>query len=213
MKKSYKIEKGVKSIIEGLNCEFNLKELENDVKSTPSRVAETLREMFKGYDIPEKQLKELLKPIYNSGYIGMLTQANCVAFSLCPHHLLPIKYSFAVSYIPKKNMVVGLSKLAHLCGYYAKRPMLQENMTSKIADSIMKYIKPHGCAVVVIGKHTCINLGAGETQAPEFKNLNSTNRDDIINTTTELRGNYKEPEVKNEFFNSINGWIEKEGRI
>ena len=78
---------------------------------------------------------------------------------------------------------------------------------------MQKYLKPVGCAVVVIGRHDCISMGAGESNAPEFKELNSTNDDNIYNITPELRGSFKKPEVRGEFYEQIQDWLNTSGGI
>ena len=208
------IEKGVKLVIDGLNKEFpETRKLKDDFKNTPQRVAETLRNVFKGYTIPEDRLKNLLKPIYNTKFKGMVVEKNIVSYSMCPHHLLPIRYSFAIGYIPQGNRVVGLSKLARLCGYYSRRPDLQENMTVYIVNALEKYLKPKGCAVISIGKHDCISIGGGETNAPEFMKLNSTTDDKIYNMTPELRGVFREKRTREEFYHQIQDWLNQKGDI
>lgn len=187
------------------------KRLKDDMKNTPKRFVETIRSMFNGYKIEEGYLKELLKPVYLSTYKGMVVQKNIIAYSLCPHHLLPIKYYFAIGYIPKHGKAVGLSKLAHLCGYYASRPDLQETMTTSIIESLNKYLTPVGCGVVVVGIHNCILLGAGETHAPEIRQVTSTTKDNISNVTAELRGDFLKDPTRKEFYAQIQGWLDMSG--
>ena len=188
------MEDAMKKFIDGLYVIYPeaKKQLEKDMKGTPKRFTETIREMFRGYALDEDCLKQLLQPVYLSHYNGMVVQKNIVSFSVCPHHLLPIKYSFAIGYIPDNKKAIGLSKLAHLCGYFAVRPHLQETLTYNIVESLEKYLAPLGCGVVVIGRHDCISLGAGETHGPEVKALNATTRDNVYNITAELRGKFRE---------------------
>lgn len=189
------------------------KQLGKDMKGTPTRFIETLRNMFRGYKMNESILEKLLEPVYICDYKGMVVQKNIVAHSLCPHHLLPIKYGFAIGYIPRDGKAVGLSKLAHLCGFYSVRPHLQEKMTVNIVEALEKYLNPKGSGIVVIGRHDCILLGGGETHAPEVKGLNSTTRDNVYNITAELRGEFNKETTKVEFYAQIQDWLDNKGGI
>ena len=86
-------------------------------------------------------------------------------------------------------------------------------MTVYIINALEKYLKPKGSAVVSIGRHDCISIGGGETNAPEFKDLNSTTDDKIYNMTPELRGKFLDKSVKDEFYHQIQDWLNTKGDI
>ncbi len=80
-------------------------------------------------------------------------------YSMCEHHLVPFHGVAHVGYIPSKNgKVTGLSKLARLVEIYARRPQVQERLTSQIADALVRYLEPQGAIVVVEAEHLCMTM-------------------------------------------------------
>ena len=79
-------------------------------------------------------------------------------YSLCEHHLVPFFGIAHVAYIPKKDKLLGISKLVRLVEIFSRRLQLQERMTKQIADSIMAVAKPHGAMVVIEAEHLCISM-------------------------------------------------------
>ena len=79
-------------------------------------------------------------------------------YSMCEHHLLPFYGKAHVAYIPRKGNVTGLSKLARVVEGYAKRPQLQERLTSQVADAIMRRLNPIGALVVIEAEHMCMTF-------------------------------------------------------
>jgi GTP cyclohydrolase IA len=121
---------------------------------TPRRVADSYAELFSGlHDDPRRQLHVT----FNEHHTEMVVLRDIPFASLCEHHLLPFTGHAHIGYIPH-GRVVGLSKLARLVDGYARRPQLQERMTSEIADAIMDEIKPDGCGVVIEAVHTCMTI-------------------------------------------------------
>ena len=101
--------------------------------------------------------------------------------SMCEHHLLPFTGRAHVAYIPRKGRITGLSKLARCVEGYARRPQVQERMTSQIADAIMKSLDPLGTIVVVEAEHMCMT-------ARGIKKPGS------LTITSAVRGSFKEDE-------------------
>ena len=79
-------------------------------------------------------------------------------YSICEHHLLPFLGKAHIAYIPRKNKLLGLSKLARIVEMYAKRPQLQERLTSQIADIMIKMLNPLGVLVIIEAEHLCMTM-------------------------------------------------------
>ncbi len=121
---------------------------------TPRRVAEMYAELFMGMDVDP--IEELAVG-FEEGYREMVILRDIPFYSMCEHHLLPFYGVTHIGYIPNVNgRVVGASKLARVVEIMAKRPQLQERLTSQIADAIVKGINPEGVAVVIQAEHLCM---------------------------------------------------------
>ena len=79
-------------------------------------------------------------------------------YSMCEHHLLPFYGMAHIAYIPKNGKVTGLSKLVRVMEGFARRPQLQEKLTSQIADAIVKGLDPHGVMVIIEAEHMCMTM-------------------------------------------------------
>jgi len=121
---------------------------------TPERVAEMYAELFEGM---EQDPREELKVGFELGHREMVILRDIPFYSMCEHHLLPFYGVAHIGYIPnEEGRIIGISKLARVVEIIAKRPQLQERMTTEIADAIMDTIKPDGVAVVVQAEHLCM---------------------------------------------------------
>lgn len=121
---------------------------------TPRRVAEMYVELFMGLGVDPK---EELTVGFEEGHREMIILKDIPFYSMCEHHLLPFYGVTHIGYIPGTDgRVVGASKLARVVEIVARRPQLQERMTSQIADAIADGIKPEGVAVVVQAEHLCM---------------------------------------------------------
>ena len=121
---------------------------------TPARVARACTEMFAGlYEDPSAHL---LKQFHEADHEEMVIVRDIPFTSMCEHHLLPFTGRAHVAYIPSKGRITGLSKLARCVEGYARRPQVQERMTSQVADAIMKSLEPLGTIVVVEAEHMCM---------------------------------------------------------
>lgn len=121
---------------------------------TPSRVVRAYKEWFAGYNQdPEKILEKTFDEV--EGYSEMVTLKDIRFESFCEHHLAPIIGTAHVAYIPQ-GRVVGISKLARLVDVFSKRLQVQEKMTSQIAETLQRALKPIGVAVLVEGEHHCM---------------------------------------------------------
>ena len=145
-----KIKAGVKLLLEGIGEDVNREGL----VETPDRIARMYEEIFAGMDeTPEGYLSKRFKVDNNE----MVLEKDIVFYSMCEHHLLPFYGKAHVAYVPDGE-VVGLSKLARTVEVYARRPQLQERMTSQIADAIMKYMGAKGVMVEVEAEHMCMTM-------------------------------------------------------
>ena len=124
------------------------------LRDTPRRVGEMYAELFRGLDADPK---EELTIGFEEGHREMVILRDIPFYSMCEHHLLPFYGVAHVGYIPNENgRVVGASKLARVVDILARRPQLQERLTSQIADSIVEALQPEGAAVIVEAEHLCM---------------------------------------------------------
>ncbi len=145
-----KIRAAVRSIIEAIGEDPEREGL----KETPRRVAEMYSELFSGM---KTDPTEELKVGYELGHREMIIIRDIPFYSVCEHHLLPFYGLVDIGYIPDMaGRVVGISKLARVVEAFARRPQIQERMTSNIADAIMEGLRPSGVAVVVKAEHLCM---------------------------------------------------------
>lgn len=122
---------------------------------TPDRVARMYEEIFAGlHSDPRKEVK-----IFNEDqHEEMIIVKDIPLYSVCEHHLLPFVGVAHVVYIPRKGRIIGLSKLARVVDTLAKKPQLQERLTSEIADIIMDTLQPLGVAVIIKAEHLCMTM-------------------------------------------------------
>jgi len=146
-----KIEKAVKAILEAIGEDVDRK----DLLATPQRVAEMYEEIFAGMkQDPQKELEVVLDQKHEE----IILLKDIPLYSCCEHHLLPFLGKAHIAYIPKGGRVTGLSKLARVVDILAKRPQVQERLTTQIADIIMSKLKPQGCMVVIEAEHMCLSM-------------------------------------------------------
>ncbi len=121
---------------------------------TPSRVAKSYAELMSGlYEDPRKHLDTVFRERYDE----VVLLRDIEFHSLCEHHLLPFTGRAHVAYLPD-GKVVGLSKLARLVEGFARRPQVQERLTTQIADALMEELNPIGAACVIEAVHTCMTM-------------------------------------------------------
>jgi GTP cyclohydrolase IA len=145
-----KIKKAVKAIIEAIGEDPN----REGIKDTPKRVAEMYTELFQGL---YKDPKEDLFVEFELGHREMVILKDIPFYSMCEHHLLPFYGVAHVGYIPNdEGRIVGISKLARVVETIARRPQVQERMTTDIADTIMNGLKADGVGVVIQAEHLCM---------------------------------------------------------
>lgn len=126
------------------------------LRETPARVARAYAEQFSGL---LKRPEDVLTTVFDADHDEMVLVRDIELYSTCEHHLTPF-FGFAhVGYIPNgKGQITGLSKLARLVDVYARRPQVQERMTSQIAEALMHVLEPRGVIVVVEAEHLCMSM-------------------------------------------------------
>lgn len=125
------------------------------LQETPHRVAAMYAEIFSGlHDDPRRHLKMFQE----SNNEEMVIVRDIPMYSMCEHHLLPFVGKAHIAYIPRDGKVIGLSKLARIVDLYAKRPQLQERLTSQVADFLDEELNPLGVAVIMEAEHLCMTM-------------------------------------------------------
>ena len=126
------------------------------LRETPARVARAYAEQFAGLG---KDPCLVLTTTFDEGHDEMVLVKDIELWSLCEHHLVPFFGSAHVGYIPnEKGQITGLSKLARLVDLYAKRPQVQERLTTQIADGMEQVLAPRGVIVVIQAEHLCMSM-------------------------------------------------------
>jgi GTP cyclohydrolase I len=126
------------------------------LRDTPARVARSYAEMFSGL---RRSADEVLTTTFDLGHDEMVLVKDIEVYSTCEHHLVPFHGVAHVGYIPAHDgRITGLSKLARLVDLYAKRPQVQERLTTQVADSLVRLLEPRGVIVVVECEHLCMSM-------------------------------------------------------
>ncbi|MET9598026.1 GTP cyclohydrolase I FolE [Streptomyces sp. NPDC006459] len=155
---------------------------------TPARVARAYKEIFAGlYQTPE----EVLTTTFDLGHDEMVLVKDIEVMSSCEHHLVPFHGVAHVGYIPSTDgKITGLSKLARLVDVFARRPQVQERLTTQIADSLMEILEPRGAIVVIECEHMCMTMRG--VRKPGAKTI-----------TSAVRGQLRDPATRNEAMSLI----------
>lgn len=173
--KDHLIVQGVKLILQGLEVNTN----DRNYIKTPHRVLDAYKEMF--------TRRTEFPPVFEEKYDEMVVMRHHTAWTLCPHHLLPVLLDISVGYVPNGG-VVGLSKLARIAEMHLTGPILQETATNGIADDLINRISPPplGAGVVIEGEHLCMKMRGLRTSGKV--------------TTSAMRGSLlNKPETRAEF--------------
>jgi len=146
-----KIQAGVRLIIEGIG--------ENPerpgLRKTPERVAEMFQEIFSSLG---ESPRDLLTPMEGEKHDEMVLLKEIPFYSVCEHHLLPFAGEAHIAYIPEGGRIVGISSLSRALEVFAKRPQVQERLTTQLADLIMEKLRPKGCMVILDAEHLCMSM-------------------------------------------------------
>jgi GTP cyclohydrolase IA len=170
-----KIEKAVRQILEAIGEDPRRR----DLLETPRRVAQMYEEIFSGIkQDPEKELEVILDQKHHE----IVLLRGIPLYSVCEHHLLPFLGKVNIAYIPKNGRVTGLSKLARVVDILARRPQVQERLTTQIAEIVMNKLKPLGVMVVIEAEHLCMSM-------------RGVRKPGTMTVTSAVRGIFKENEL------------------
>ena len=126
------------------------------LRETPARVARAYAELTQGI---RQTAREVLTTTFDIGHEEMVLVRDIELWSMCEHHLVPFTGVAHVGYIPAETgKITGLSKLARLVDVYAKRPQVQERLTTQVADSLMELLEARGVVVVIEAEHLCMTM-------------------------------------------------------
>ena len=148
------------------------------LKETPARVAKAMKENFAGlWQAPE----DVLTTTFDIGHEELVIVRDIEVFSHCEHHLTPFHGVVHIGYIPR-GKITGLSKLVRLVDVYAKRPQVQERLTTQIADALVEILDPLGVIVIIDCEHLCMSMrGVKKSQA---RTMTSAVRGALLNAST-----------------------------
>ena len=126
------------------------------LRDTPARVARAYAELTSGLRMRDE---DVLTTTFDIGHDEMVMVRDIELWSMCEHHLVPFTGVAHVGYIPSETgKITGLSKLARLVDVYAKRPQVQERLTTQVADSLMEILEARGVIVVIEAEHLCMTM-------------------------------------------------------
>jgi len=147
---------------------------------TPKRVARAYAEMFAGL---HQDASDVLSTSFDLNHQELVLVKDIPFYSTCEHHLVPFHGTAHIGYIPSaEGRVTGLSKLARLVEVYARRPQVQERLTTQIVDAMMEHLKPKGAIVVIECEHLCMSMRG--VRKPGAKTVTSAVRGQIRETAT-----------------------------
>ncbi|QIK71767.1 GTP cyclohydrolase I FolE [Propioniciclava coleopterorum] len=150
------------------------------LRNTPDRVARACAEMFAGLD---QDPADYLGITFDIDHEELVLVKDIELWSTCEHHLLPFSGVAHVAYIPSpEGRITGLSKLARLVDVFARRPQVQERLTSQIADALVEHLNPQGVMVVIEAEHQCMTMRG--VRKPGSKTVTSAVRGGLRNAAT-----------------------------
>ncbi|MHB8761918.1 MAG: GTP cyclohydrolase I FolE [Coriobacteriia bacterium] len=182
-----RIERGVRLILEGIGED----PAREGLLDTPRRVAEMYEEVFAGIG---KDPAEHFCVTFNEDHQEMVLVRDIPLYSVCEHHLLPFLGTAHVAYIPGKHgRICGLSKIARVVDVFARRPQVQERLTSQIADTLVEHLDPQGVMVVIEAEHLCMSM-------------RGVHKPGAVTTTSAVRGIFeRNPATRAEAMSLIKG--------
>ena len=146
------------------------------LRDTPARVARAYKELLSGMRM---SAEDVLTTTFDLGHDEMILVKDIELWSMCEHHLVPFTGKAHIGYIPNENgRITGLSKLARLVDLYAKRPQVQERLTTQVADAMMSILEARGAIVVIEAEHLCMSM-------------RGVRKPGAVTTTSAVRGQFK----------------------
>jgi len=171
---------GVEAAIRALLIAVGENPERDGLKDTPARVARSYQEIFAGLHMTAE---EVLTTTFDLGHEEMIIVRDIEMYSTCEHHLVPFHGRAHIGYIPGPHgRITGLSKLARLVDLYARRPQVQERLTSQIADSLVRILEPRGAIVIIEAEHLCMSMRG--IRKPGSTTLTSAVRGSLLDPAT-----------------------------
>ena len=150
------------------------------LRETPARVARAYQEIFAGL---RQEPEDVLTTTFDIGHEEMVLVRDIEVYSTCEHHLVPFHGVAHVGYIPSEaGRITGLSKIARLVEVFARRPQVQERLTTQIADAMVRILEPRGVLVVVECEHLCMSMRG--VRKPGSRTVTSAVRGIMQSSTT-----------------------------
>lgn len=150
------------------------------LKNTPDRVARSFAEIFGGLG---QTAEDVLTTTFDIGHDELVLVKDIELYSTCEHHLLPFHGVAHVGYLPNDSgRITGLSKLARLVDVFARRPQVQERLTTQVADSLMRILEPRGAIIVIEAEHMCMAVRG--VRKPGAKTVTSAVRGSLLHPAT-----------------------------
>lgn len=147
-----RVERAVRELLLGIGEDPDREGL----RETPARVARAFAEMFSGLRV---RAEDVLTTTFDLGHDEMVLVKDIEVFSTCEHHLVPFYGVAHIGYVPSADgRITGLSKVARLVDTFARRPQVQERLTTQIADAFVRILRPRGIIVVVECEHLCMSM-------------------------------------------------------
>ncbi len=178
----------VKELIGELLIELGEDPQREGLQKTPDRVAEAWKFLTSGYRMDKDEVVN--DAIFHSEANNMVVARDIEVYSLCEHHLLPFFGRCHIGYIAR-DCVIGVSKLARIVDFYARRLQIQERLTAEIAHEIMRTINPHGVGVVMECRHLCMMMRGVQKQ------------NSVMTTSSVLGSFHNDQATRMEFLNLI----------
>jgi len=146
-----KIKKAVEDIIRAIGEDPEREGL----KGTPNRITQMYEEIFGGI---EANPDDVIKVFFEEEHDEIILLKDIPLYSVCEHHMVPFIGKAHVAYVPDENRITGLSKIVRVVDILSRRMQVQERLTTQIADTIMRKLKPKGVLVVLEAEHLCMSM-------------------------------------------------------
>ncbi|HEY7858698.1 MAG TPA: GTP cyclohydrolase I FolE [Candidatus Nanopelagicales bacterium] len=150
------------------------------LRDTPARVARAYAETFAGL---RQRPEDVLSTTFDIGHDELVLVKDIEVYSTCEHHLVPFHGAAHVGYIPGLDgRITGLSKIARLVDVFAKRPQVQERLTTQVADALTEILEPRGVIVVIECEHLCMSMRG--VRKPGARTVTSAVRGQLLNSAS-----------------------------
>lgn len=173
--------------VRNLLTELGLDLTDHNLRDTDIRVAKMYLEMFHG--LLEGSEPNVTTFPNDEGYAAMVMEKEIPFYSMCSHHLVPFYGHAHIAYIPR-DRIIGLSKMARIVEFYAKRPQLQERLTEQVVTFLQEKLNPQGAMVVIEARHLCVEM-------------RGVKKPGAVTVTSAIRGSFYHKEVREEFLDLL----------